>query len=709
MLAVFVFGAALAPGQSPAPLPPDPAADKPAADTPATPQGGNKKILDMDIDQLSKVNVTEKPNAVGPMSMNTEVTSVNKQESTVGHSPAAVFVITQDMIRRSGYNTIPDLLRLVPGLEVARIDAHTWAITSRGFNGRFANKLLVLIDGRTVYTPMFSGVQWDVQDLLLEDVDRIEVIRGPGSTLWGANAVNGVVNIITKKAKDTQGALVTYGGGSEDLALGGVRYGGHNDEGVSWRVYGKQFERTGGVATDPLGAFDSWRMGRGGFRMDWEPDPHQGNNLTIQGDFYGGNEGFSALEPIPVRPFSTVPVDDEGVTGENVLARWTHIIDDESDWSLQSYFDRAYRTEPGWMENIYTFDTEFQHRFPLGQRHHVIWGMDYRQVHGAAVGTPYFLDFLPRESTTNLLSGFVQDEITLVEDRLAFVVGTKLEHNDFTGFEYQPTGRLLYTPDKQHTVWGAISRAVRTPALFDDDGSMTRPRAPLYPDNPFSPYYFARLLGSGSFQSEDLMAYEVGYRAQPHERFAWDIALFYNVYENLESWQRGQFYIDAFGNIIVPYTRGNGTRGETYGLELTGQLTVRQGWRLSAWYSFCQMQLHTLPGVSYGVEYLEGDSPRNQARLISSWDLPRCWQFDLTLRYVDELEMVKLPTYTITQIPNYITMDARLAWVPNRNFEIAVVGQNLLSEQHAEYGVGQFSYRVTDVQRSVFAKATWRY
>lgn len=678
-IAVFLLGAlcGVVRAQDQAPAASLAAGEKPLHD----PEG----ILNLDIEQLAKVNL-QTP------AMSQEVTSVSRQESTVGRSAAAVYVITSEMIHRSACNSVPDLLRLVPGLDVAQVDAHTWAITSRGFNDRYANKLQVLIDGRTVYWPVFAGVYWDMQDLLLEDIDRIEVIRGPGATMWGANAVNGVINIITKKAKDTQGGLVTYGGGTEDLALGGARVGGVINDDLHWRIYGKHTEHAPGWSE--IGINDDWRQGRGGFRADWEPDRDKSNLITFQGDYFQGTAGQSALDVMPSPPYTT-PAPDWVDSGGNLLGRWTHVYDEDSDWKLQTYFDNQRIAAPNSLQNVNTFDVEFQDRFPLAQRHEVIWGADYRQIRDELLFNGFMLNYTPPERTTTLFSMFVQDEITLVEDRLTFTVGSKFERNDYTGFEYQPSGRLLYTPDKKHSFWGAISRAVRTPSRFDQDGYLTTPPTaiPVPPDQ-----YFTRLNGSPGYGSEHLMAYELGYRAQPAERFAYDIALYYNVYDDLQVGVPGGAYFDAYGNYLVPYTSANGARANGYGAEILGEWTFTERWRFSTSYTVEYMQWEYDPMV---IPVYMGTDPRNQVKAMSSWDLGSHWQFDAIMRYVDTLPDIAVPAY--------LTMDLRLAWLPNKRLEFAVIGRNLLQNHHPEFDTNLLPGRVTQVERSVFGKITWRY
>jgi len=659
----------------PAPLPgeADPRIATDSASGPA--HDDDNGILDMDLEQLAGTDV------VVP-SMDVEVTSVTKQESTVGRSPAAVFVITSEMIRRSGATSIPEALRMAPGLEVARIDSHTWAITCRGFNDRFANKLLVLVDGRSVYTPLFAGVYWDVQDLMLEDIERIEVVRGPGGTLWGANAVNGVINIITKSAEDTQGALLTAGGGTHDLSVNGVRYGGQVGKNLHWRVYGKHFERDEGY--HPEGVYDDWRVGRGGFRMDWSPGSCDCDTVTVQGDYCGGQEGQFSNQLIGTPPFSVPLAQDESVSGANVLARWTHVCSEESDWSLQMYFDQTYRSQVAIDQLLNTFDLEFQHRFRLGSRHGVVWGIGHRQVHDELAGTGFPHTFIPDSRTTNRFAVFVQDEITLCPDRLFLTVGSKFSNNDFTGFEYQPSVRLLWTPDRKRSGWAAISRAVRTPSIIDYYDAFTIP--PVVRLN-------ANLT---QIDYEDVIAYEIGYREQATERFAWDVALFYNVYEHLKVYDEG-----AWQAGYLNFTPTNDMRGETYGIELLGQWTMSDAWRLSASYSLLRVHLHAAPNSRAGSEADEGNSPHNQIRFQFQWDFAPCWELDTALRYVDSLDTL--------DVSRYVSMDVRLGWVPNDHFELSLVGQNLLDSHHREFSSQSYMMRSTEVERALFAKATWRY
>ena len=641
-----------------------------------------QEILDMDIEQLSRVDV------VVP-ALDVEVTTVARQESTVGRSPAAVFVITPEMIRRSGATSIPELLRMVPGLDVARIDANKWAISSRGFNGRFANKLLVQIDGRTVYTPLFAGVYWDEQDTLLADVERIEVIRGPGATVWGANAVNGVINIITKHARDTHGAYLEMGGGTEERDFASLRYGNRTENGIDYRFYGKYFNRD--AAFSPLWAHDNWRIGRGGFRMDWAVDPCQVDHVTFQGDYYHGPAGQTHTIPAAAAPYQETITETQTKEGSNLLARWTRTIDEDSDLSLQFYYDHSgfLDSAAGFLQDVY--DADFQRRFRWTRRQQIIWGLGYRAV--KLHTTPTFsLVMDPVGRRTDLYSAFVQDEITLVEDRLYFTAGCKGERNDFTGYEFQPTARLLWLPGKRASAWAACSRAVRTPSMVESQHGRLL-ELPAMPGTPTWPTLWA----NPDLRSEELLAYELGYRAQPSDAFSWDLALFYNVYDRLRTFD---FVNDP---LIDPLTFriSNNMAGETYGAEFAWTWKVTPCWRLSGNYTYLQMQLHAGAGAGPTSENAEGENAHNKVFLQSSWDLNYDLEFDVIARYVDSLPALG--------IPHYISLDLRLGWRPYENLELSLVGQNLLQPHHPEFAGEFINVRNTEVQRGVYAKAVWRY
>ncbi len=620
-----------------------------------------------------------------------EVTSVSKHKEKLVDAPAAIFVITQEDIRRSGVTTIAEALRLAPGLEVARVDAHDWAITSRGFNSVFANKLLVVIDGRSVYTPLFSGVHWDVQDTMLEDIDQIEVIRGPGATLWGANAVNGVINITTKSAKETQGGLVTGGYGTEEQGFGSARYGGKLGDHAFYRVYGKYFNRDSSALRAGGQANDAWDMYRGGFRADWEPSIQ--NAFTLQGDGYAGTPNHTETLFTPQPPYMTTVQDVAHISGADAIARWTHSFSEESDLRLQGYFDWAHRELAFFQEERTTLDFDLQYRHALGRWQALTWGVGYRYTDGELSKSNFSLAFNPADRVNRIFNTFVQDEITLVQDRLRLTLGSKFENNDYTGFEIQPSARLSWTPHPRHSVWAAVSRAVRTPSRAEEDSRIVTGIAPPV---------VATVDGNPAFASEVLLAYELGYRFQPQELLSLDLAAFYNDYDRLRSLEPEPLDFSAPTYVRFPKLFSNGLKGETYGAELAANFQAAEWWRLRGSYSCLQVQLQQKPGsLDTSSPASRGDSPHHQVSLRSLMDLPHHLQLDCTGRYVDHLPN--------QNIPGYVSLDVRLGWRPTGKLELEVVGQNLLDNRHPEFNPSIIQYQKTAVERAVYGKITFRF
>ena len=634
-----------------------------------------------------------------------EVTTVSRKAEKLTESPAAVSVITQDDIHRSGVTSIAEALRLAPGLEVARVDSSQWAISARGFNDVFANKLLVLQDGRSVYTPLFSGVFWDVQGAMLEDIDRIEVIRGPGATLWGANAVNGVINIITRSAKDTQGTLLTAAGGTEERVFGGVRYGGKIGDNAYFRVYGNYNNRDNSALANGNDAHDSWQLGRWGFRMDW--DVSERNLVTLQGDAYRGsvNQIFGTFDPGNTTNFTRSVNDEYDVIGGNILGRWTTTFSPDSDLRIQAYYDRTERDTVIFTEKRDTFDIDFQHRFPLGSRNDFVWGLGYRLT-SDDVGNSPTISLNPDSRTLNLFSGFLQDEITLIPEKLRLTLGSKFEHNDFTGVEIQPGGRLLWTPTEHQSAWASVSRAVRTPSRAEEDVQLNSaiPPGGLFPGSPAA---VSTIYGNTDLNSEKLTAYEMGYRIQPHKLLSFDLAAFYNEYEDLRSIELGFSPTQGprpppAAAPFVPMYAANQLFGETYGMELTANWEIARWWRIQPSYTYLQMQLHKRSGSTDTVsEHDEGKSPHNQFTLRSSMDFPHDISLDCTVRYVDSLPAL--------QIDSYVQLDVRLAWRPTRNVELSIVGQNLLDDRHPEFSPSFVATQRVEIQRGMYGKVTWRF
>ena len=620
--------------------------------------------------------------------MDVDVTSVSRQPERFGDAPAAIQVITGDQIRRSGASSIPEALRLADNLDVAQKNSHDWAISARGFNTSLANKLLVLVDGRTVYTPLFAGVFWDQQDYLLEDIDRIEVISGPGGTLWGANAVNGVINIVTKDAKDTQGLYVDGGGGTWLRDFGGARYGGVLASNVYYRIYGKYFDRGDEVFSNGMDASDSWRMGQGGFRID--ADSSDENKLTLQGDYHASHENITTGGRA-------------NVAGGNILGRWTHTFSEDSDMSLQLYYDRTHLADPIpaspnslepagiLIDDLHTYDADFQHRFILGKRNHFVWGLGYRRTHEVDQNAPG-LAFVPPTLDHNLFSAFVQDEITLL-DNLSVTLGTKIEHNDYTGAEEEPSGRIQWNPTQKQMVWAAISRAVRMPSRVDEDE-----RLPFGP--PLSGIFGPNLLtGNSNFVSETVIAFELGYRAQLGEKISTSISGFYNLYDDIRS--------ASLSPTIFPVVFQNGLKGETYGFELTGDYQMLDWWRLHAGYDLLKEHIYVKSGQSdINNAHNEIGDPQQQVFLRSSMDLPKNIELDTALRWIDSLTLNS--GANLATVPSYFELDARLAWRPTKNIELSVVGQNLLHDHHAEYGFPG-SPATEQISRSIYGKVTCRF
>jgi len=632
--------------------------------------------------------------------MNMQVTSVSKRTQKVADAAAAIFVITQEDIRRSGATSIPEALRLAPGLEVARIDQNKWAIGSRGFNGRFNNKLLVLIDGRSVYTPLFSGVYWNIQDVLLEDIDRIEVIRGPGATLWGANAVDGVINIITKPAASTQSAIVKAGAGTEERASGGVRYGDKIGSDTHYRVYGKYFDWGPSNYASGATAHDGWDAIRGGFRADWTPAG--ANSLTVQGDIYRSHYDETLTVPSLSAPYSNTFPNNGEYSGGNILARWNHTTEGGS-MSLQAYYDNTTTVDHSLFEDHQNiFDIYFQYSFHSGNHQQIVWGMGYRSIldHN---DSSFTVSLQPNQVNLNQFSAFLQDEISLVDNRLRLTVGSKLEHNTFTGFEVEPNARLLWTLSPNQSVWTAVSRAVRTPALTEEGLRLNS--AVIPPGTPQNPYPFPAVLavfGSHQFSSEDLLAYEFGYRMQATSNLSLDIATFYNSYSNLRSAEPGTPFPEGAPvptDIVVPFVAANKMSGGTYGLELFADWKVIPNWRLSGSYSYLQMDIHkNSDSQDPTADIPNGSSPRHQWYLRSSVDLPKHFDEDTTLRFVDHLSGLNLP--------GYYSLDAHLGWRPVRNLEFSIGGQNLLNNQHLEFLPDFVNTSPTVVKRSIFGSIT---
>ncbi len=626
--------------------------------------------------------------------MNIEVVSVSKKAQKFSDAAAAIYVITQEDIRRSGVNSIPAALRMVPGIQVARMDSNKWAIGSRGFGSRFTNKLLVLMDGRTIYTPLYSGVFWDAQDTLLEDIEQIEVIRGPGATMWGANAVNGVINIITKKPSETQGTLLALGGGSEESFFANARYGGKIDEDSHFRLYAKHLDRDNAIESQGNDGSDESDSLRAGFRFEWK------DSLTVLGDIFEGNAGGRINAASFAPPYSRIIEDNAENSGGYLLTRWEKSIADTGDFTIQFYYDRLEYNLGLLGTEVDTIDIDMQHRFSFGERQEIIWGLGYRFIQDDITNTA-LLSLTPDNDEYDLVSAFIQDEISFMDDRLHVIIGSKFEHNDFTGFEVQPNIRVLWTPQERYSLWASVSRAVRTPNRVEDglkiDNTVLPPGAlmPLFPGAGV-----IRILGDTDFDSEDLLAFEFGLRSWFMDSLSIDFATYYNLSDNLRD---GIALAPALDMsvippvLILPHVIKNNMDGEAFGAELALDYRPFEWWKLRAAYTYLQINLETDDLTTTGEKQnQEGGSPENQISLRSTMDIRENVELDLWARYVDDL--------TGQSVGSYVTMNARLAWRPSKNLEVSLVGQNLFDESHPEFEPQFLQTIPTEVERGVYFK-----
>lgn len=627
------------------------------------------------------------------------VTSVSKKPELLLDTASSVFVITQEDIRRSGAMSVPEALRMVPGVHVARSNDGEWYVAVRGFNGELSNKLLVMIDGRSIYSPVFSGVFWYEQDLLMEDVERIEVIRGPGATMWGANAVNGVINIITRNAKDRQGLMVSVTGGTFERLTASVRYGselGDDGYGSLWAKFYDRDELDDDHNKDPL-LPDNWDSVAFGFRYDWDPSTPDAFSLQGQWRQLRADDSYMVGDVL-APPYNWINDYDRLNTLFHLMGRYTRRLSESSEASLQVYYDSDHNDYGNSDLMMETIDVDSQYRFSLGDRHDVVVGAGYRWVQDEY--DPHDLYaitfFTPREAERDLPSLFVEDEFEVLSDVLSITVGVKAEENDYTGWEFQPSIRFLSKPSKSHRVWAAVSRATRIPSRIEEDGSG---RVVTRPDGLPSPYKELGLpllyvIEETELEAEDLLAYELGHRFAPNAAFWMDTTLFFNQYDHLLAYEPRSGLTEESDRFEYMIAMDNGKDGYSYGAELSSTWRVVDSWSLKAAYSYMDLHLDFKKATNFdfaGITLVEGTLPQHQCSLRSQWDVTSNIECDAWLRYVDELEALG--------VDEYITLDLRLAWRPRPNLEIALVGQNLGEEWHREYT----SY---EVERSVYAKVT---
>jgi iron complex outermembrane receptor protein len=626
--------------------------------------------------------------------MNVQVVSVSRKEQKLAKTGAAVFVITQDDIHRSGAANIPDVLRMAPGVNVARIDANAWAISIRGFNSRYSDKILVLIDGRSIYSPAFSGVYWDQIDVPLEDIERIEVIRGPGGTVWGANAVNGVINIITMSSKSTQGALVVAEAGSQESGSL-VQYGGTAGAAGTYRAFGRYSNTDSSMSPAGGAAADGWHEFHGGFRADLELSPQ--DTLMVQGDVYQSAEG-QTLTTVLSQQLPAVATFNDPITvaSGDLQARWSHTLDNGSDMSVNVYYNHVNRLDQGLVEDSNTFDIDFQHHLALNSRNDVVWGLGYR-VTDDKLTSGFDNMWFPPQRTDSLYSGFVQDEIKLAESAW-FTVGTKLEHNAYTGFEYEPSAQFVWAPTARQSIWLSASQAIRQPARQDTDIQFDAAIIPLAGNN----FGVLQFEGNKNIKAEQLRDYEVGYRAQIAKRLSLDVAAFRSYYRHLETSEPATpYFVDTPGppHFVFPFNLVGAARARTYGGELFATWNVTGRWRLSPGYSLLRMNIIQDP-LSEASAAVTGNAPEHQVQVRSSVTLRSNLDWDTSLYFVGRV--------SDEQVPSYTRLDTQIEWHIRKSIEFSVTGQNLLTARHMEFG-DTYGVDYTQVQRSLLGKITWRF
>ena len=621
-----------------------------------------RPLLSLSLGLVCSLVAQEAPRSLGDLSLeelgNIDITSVLKRPEPLSQAAAAVFVITREDIRRAGVTILPEALRLAPNLQVAQVSSSQYTIGARGLNSGDVNKLLVLVDGRTVYSPLHSGVFWDAQDLLLGDVERIEVIAGPGGTLWGSNAVNGVINILTRNAKETEGTLITAAAGPENRYLLGARHGGRLSDRASYRIYGKVLQMDDSASPAGTPAMDGWHRVQGGFRIDWAAGD---DTLTFQGDAYQALMDQASLA-------------DQRIDGQNLLGRWGRALAPDSHLEVQLYADRTHRDLPTvFGETVSTFDLDVTHRFRVGDRDEIVWGGGYRATEDD-VRNSALLAFLPAHKDLHLGNVFAQDTRSFLRGRLSLTVGAKLEHNVYTGWEFQPSARLAWKPEADHLVWAAISRAVRTPSRLDRD---------LYVNLP----PILVLNGGPGFHSEKVVAFEAGYRAQATSRFSLSVSPFYNVYQELRTLE------------VKDQVLGNQMAGHTWGAELWGELRLTEHWRLKPGYAYLRTSLHLQPGSSDPIGPPEaGNDARHRFQVTSHWNVTSNFEIDGTLRHLSALPNPAVPAYW--------GLNLHLAWRLSPRLEVSLVGQNLLSPRHPEFGAPGAR---KELERGGMARVLWTF
>ena len=648
--------------------------------------------------------------------MEVQFVTLFKKPGRIFESAAAAYAISKEDIQRTGVTNVPEALRMVPGMQVSQHNASSYAATVRGFSGlsrgisgQFANKLLVMNDGRSIYTPLFSGVSWETQDVLLEDVERIEVIRGPGASLWGANAVNGIINIISKNAEDTQGGLLSFGGGTEYQTFSHFRYGSHFGNNNYFRIYGKYLKADGFVDSTGRDSNDSWHVFQGGFRFDTFPTTN--NMITAQGEIYDGrfNQTYNIVSQVRP-PFLTRFNFENKNTGGNLLSRWRHSFSNKSEFSIQLYFDRVKRFEAAVRGAINTYDVDFYHRFQLGSRNDIVWGAGYRLISDHFDST-FTFSLNPNKRKLSIFNTFLQDDIQLIRDKVKLTIGSKFEHNEYTGFEIQPNARLFWAPSENQAVWASVSRAVRTPSRGENDARIILWATPQNE----TPTNFIVLNGQSDFKSETMVALESGYRIRTSHNLSVDASLFLNEYRNLRSDDLASPAVSMNSvyspNFELAVEVNNNLRGHSYGFEASSEYVPIQKLRLKATYSFLKIHLTEKSNVKSDPinKFIEKQSPVHQFYFQSFFKIHPRVDTNIFLRYIDNI-----PSQGVS---SYVSLNGHLVWQLNKYLKFSLIGQNLLSTDHAEDSqvlnrqavIVTTGTEATRVQRGVYSKITFTF
>lgn len=642
-----------------------------------------------------------------------QVTSVGRKAQQLANAPAAVYVITQEDIRRSGANSIPDLLRIVPGLVVARISGNAWAISARGGTRQFANKMQVMVDGRPVYNRLFSGVFWDTLDLMLEDIDRIEVIRGAGAVMWGSNAVNGVIHIITKSTKDTLGSLLTLGTGNEDVAFSAFRFGGKRGERLSYRLWGKQnfraFYAPGSslvrqktlvsqgesrLVSDGFADDQDASALRSGFRLDWQKSAQ--DSLELSGMLYRNQNNMEAwfFEPgASANRFST----NEVTPGGNLLARWTHLSSKAAETTYQFWVDRSIRNSQLYEIRLDAVDADVQHRRKISENNELHLGAGYRLTGDSLIGNKTFR-FAPSSRTDSLSNVMLRNEHQWLQSRLTLSAGIRAEHNAYTGFEWQPSIRLLFTPTKSQSLWASYSRAVRTPSRAEHDSDSV----PLARTTIESIPVLLDFTGNRQMNAERIKEWALGYRYQRRQRWSLDVSAFRNSLTSLASVEPGRLELKPGPELRLRQLlfTGNGRVGLFQGIEVAGSGTITQNWKVHGSYSFLAQRTDVASGSRDIYGPLTREEPRSQFKFRSLYNLSRQWQFDTSL--------YRVASIPVQEIPSRLRIDTRLGWRPNRKHDLSIVAQDLLDQRQLEFPSELFVYAVP-VRRTILLRWTVRF